>query len=237
MAKQDFQAANVVIEKPLGGVIHLVAGRVAEKIGPFSINKALPGGSAKAAIQPGTPTVWNIAGTRDQPVDGHTKWKVYDDLKLLGVAECLQRSPVEVGAVGVEESNALRISVIQPRRQLLNQSVGVPDLDAAFAVRVFGPKAFEESSASGVCIEEIVLRERVLEGEGPAGRAFDELLFGLYEFIVQELKILFIRAFPSRADLRSTRTGERINVDQFERLLLKRHGIGMQIGVPSRTIT
>lgn len=98
VAKQGLQSSDIKIKKPLGSVIDLVTGRVVEKIRPVSVNEALPGGSAKAAIQPGTPTVWNIAGTRDQPVDRHTKGKVDDDLELLGPSKCLQRSPVEVGA-------------------------------------------------------------------------------------------------------------------------------------------
>lgn len=108
--------------------------------------------------------------------------------------------------------------------------LGVSDLDADFAARIFGPKVLEKGGPPCVCIEEMVLRERVFQGEGPVRRAFDELLFGLYEFIIEDLQIIFIRAFPGSADLRSARTSERVDVDQFERLLLERHGIGMKIG-------
>jgi len=115
MSKQCFQAANVVIEKPLGGVVDFVSGRVTEKVGPLSVNKALPGGAAEAAVQPSAPTVWYVARACDQPVDGHAKRKVDDDLKLLGSAKCLQCSPVEVRAVGIKESNALRVPTIDPQ--------------------------------------------------------------------------------------------------------------------------
>ena len=69
----------------------------------------------------------------DHPVDRHTKRKD-DDLEGLGAAKCFEGFPVEVWAIRIKESNPLRISAVQLRRQLLNQSVGEPDADVDLAV-------------------------------------------------------------------------------------------------------
>ena len=76
VAKQGLQAANVKIKKTLGSVIDLVTGRVAEKVRPVRINKALPCGPAEASVESGAPVVGYVARAGDRPVDRHTRGKL-----------------------------------------------------------------------------------------------------------------------------------------------------------------
>nr|WP_167356393.1 hypothetical protein [Sulfitobacter delicatus] len=84
MAEQGLQAADVVVKKPLGCIVNLVAGRIPEEVGALCVDEALPVRTAEAAVQPCAPSFGNVTRARDQSVDGHSKREVYDHLKLLG---------------------------------------------------------------------------------------------------------------------------------------------------------
>jgi hypothetical protein len=81
---KGLQAADVVVKKPLGRIVNLVAGRIPEEVRALGIDEALPVRTAEAAVQPGAPTIRNVARPGDQSVDGHSKREIDDHLELLG---------------------------------------------------------------------------------------------------------------------------------------------------------
>lgn len=109
-------------------------------------------------------------------------------------------SPVQVGSVRIEECDTFRVPPRYPWHQLLDQFVRVPNLNADLAIRIVGFQATKKRCASGVRIKEVVLGEGVFESKGSVRGAFDELLFGSNELVVQKMKVLVISASPSIAD-------------------------------------
>jgi hypothetical protein len=59
--EQGLQAADVVVKKPLGCIVNLVAGRIPEEVGALCIDKALAVRTAEAAVQPRAPAFGNVA--------------------------------------------------------------------------------------------------------------------------------------------------------------------------------
>ena len=76
----------------------------------------------------------------------------------------------------------------------------VPNLNTDFLIRIVRFQATKKRCAPGVRIKAVVLGEGVFESTGSVRGAFDELLFGSNELVVQKMKVLIVSARPGIAD-------------------------------------
>lgn len=220
MPKYCLQSANIVIQQPLGSIVHLLLGCLAEQIGLLAIDELLPLCATEASVQSLPPSIGDVAIAGDQSINRHAEREIDNDLELAGPPQRFDGLPLQMRSVWVKKGDTSDHPPVQAWREILNEAVRVPDTNIDLPLRILGLQIAQELRAPCISVKEEVPVERLLQPKRSSRRSLDELLLGRYEVVVEEEHVFLVGPIPSISNLGSPGAGKSVDEDQFEPLFL-----------------